>query len=169
MLVAEYPGYGHSTGSPTERSIGDAVRAAYDWASKDPRIDPGSIFAYGRSLGGGAATELAATRPVRALILQSSFTSVPALAWQFFVPGFLVRDRFDNLAKLRRLHVPLLVLHGEQDRVVPIEQGRELARSVDKGEFLALPCGHNDCADAWPAIRSFLDRRRLVGTGRRAR
>ena len=156
-LLLEYPGYGHSTGRPSERSINEAAAAAYDWALGDSRIHSERIVPYGRSLGGGPAVRLAADRKSRALILESSFTSVADFAAQFLAPAFLVRDRFDSLATLSSFRAPLLVLHGSRDQVVPIAHGRALAAAVAGAKFFELPCGHNDCPRPWALIRAFLD------------
>lgn len=113
---------------------------------------------YGRSLGGGAACILATSRPVAALILESSFTSVRALGRQLLVPGFLIRDPFDNLVALRSYRGPLLVLHGDRDEVIPVEHGRQLAAAVPVAEFAVLTCGHNDCPRSWETIMTFLSK-----------
>jgi pimeloyl-ACP methyl ester carboxylesterase len=156
VLLVEYPGYGRSAGSPSEASIGAAVLAAYDWARASSRVDPARIIPYGRSLGGGAACIVAAHRPVAALILESSFTSIRPFAKQFLLPGFLVRDPFDNIAALRSYRGPLLVLHGADDQIIPIAHGRALAASVRGAEFIVMPCGHNNCQRAWDQVLHFL-------------
>ncbi len=157
VLLVEYPGYGGTPGSPSERSIVTTSLAAYDWAIHDSRIDSSRMVIYGRSLGGGAATQLAIRRPVAALVLESAFTSVRPLAARFLVPGFLVRDPFDNLKALRDFRGPLLVMHGLRDDIVPPDQGRALAKAVPGSTFLPLPCGHNDCTRPWPEIFDWLD------------
>jgi fermentation-respiration switch protein FrsA (DUF1100 family) len=156
VLLAEYPGYGAAPGSPSEASIVRSMIALYDWAAKDPRIDPTRIVAYGRSLGGGAAARLAIERPVAALILESAFTSVADFAARFMAPTFLVRDPFDNRAALRKYRGPMLVIHGRHDTIVSIAHGRELATLVPGSRFHEVECGHNDCPREWDAIRAFL-------------
>jgi len=156
VLLVEYPGYGGSPGSPSESSITDVVRAAFDWAAADHRIDSKRIVAYGRSLGGGAAARLAADRNVAALILEASFTSVADFAARLLAPGFLIRDRFDNRAALASYRGPLLVIHGTDDTIVPIAQGRVLSTLVPGARFHEIDCGHNDCPREWPVIRAFL-------------
>ena len=156
VLLVEYPGYGRAPGSPSEKSIMDATRALYDWAASDPRVDAKRIVAYGRSLGGGAAAQLAVDRPVAALILESAFTSVADFAARFMAPAFLVRDRFDSRKALASYRGPLLVIHGNQDTIVPFAHGRELAAIVPGTHFRELPCGHNDCPQDWKTILEFL-------------
>ena len=156
VLLVEYPGYGRSAGNPSEASIRETILAAYDWAKNAPEVDPTRIVPYGRSLGGGAACILATSRPVAALILESSFTSVCALGSRLLVPRFLIRDPFDNLVALRTYRGPLLVLHGARDEVVPVAHGRQLAATVPGAEFELLTCGHNDCPRSWETIMQFL-------------
>ena len=156
VLLLEYPGYGGAPGSPSEASIRAAALAAYDWAAADPLIDKDRIIPWGRSLGGGAAAAIAQERPVTALIMESAFTSVRPLAARYLLPGWMVRDPFDNLRALREYRGPLLVLHGTADRIVPIAEGRALAAAVPGAKFHEMPCGHNDCERPWDTIRAFL-------------
>ncbi len=156
-LLVEYPGYGRCAGSPSEGAVVAAALAAYDWARTDSRVDTARIVAYGRSLGGGAATALAARRRVAALVLESSFTSIPDVAGLRGPARWLVFDRFDNLAELKRWHGPLLVLHGRRDDVIPFELGTRLAAAVPGARFVEMPCGHNDCPRPWDTVLAFLD------------
>jgi len=156
VLLVEYPGYGRSAGKPSEQSVKATILAAHDWAMSDPRVDAARVVAYGRSLGGAAAAQLAAERRISGIILESSFTSVRPLAARFLVPGFLVRDPFDNIKALRDFRGPMLVLHGLADQIIPISEGRALAAAVSGAELHELPCGHNDCPSQWGIIRAFL-------------
>jgi pimeloyl-ACP methyl ester carboxylesterase len=162
VLLVEFPGYGRSGGAPSQRSVTAAVLAAFDWARQQPSVDATRIIAYGRSVGGGAATALAGERPVAAMILESTFTSVPVFARRFGAPGLLVRDRFDNLAAVRRFTKPLLILHGEHDEIIPVAQGRALHAAQPSSEFHLMPCGHNDCEPPWAAIEHFLAKHQLL-------
>lgn len=157
VLLLEFPGYAGTPGSPSEASLVAAARAAFDWAVKDPRIDSSKIVSYGRSVGSGPASQLAATRAVAGLVLESGFTSVRPLAARFLVPGFLVRDPFDNLAALRRYRGPLIVFHGTGDRVIPLTHGEALAAAVPGAILVTRPCGHNDCPRPWGQLIPWLD------------
>jgi uncharacterized protein len=161
-LLVEYPGYGRSTGVPTQTSITDASLAAYDWAVKQPGVDPKRIVAHGRSLGGGAACALASKRNLAGLILESTFTSVRPFARSFRAPGFLVRDPFDNLAVVKAFRGPVMILHGAHDEVIPVQHGRELAAAAPQAELHLLQCGHNDCPKPWDLIGAFLKRNGLI-------
>jgi len=156
ISLVEYPGYGQSTGKPSEASIRRAMVAAYDRLLERPDVDPQRVVGYGRSLGGGAVCALARDRPLAALILESSFTSVPPLARRLGVPRFLVLDRFDNEAVVRDFSGPVLVLHGVRDPVIPIEHARELARVAADSRMIEMPCGHNDCPRDWDDVTDFL-------------
>jgi len=165
VLLVEYPGYGRAPGSPSEQSITESVLALYDWAANNPRVDAKRIVAYGRSLGGGAAARLAVNRPVAALILESTFTSVADFAAGYMAPAFLVRDRFDSRKTLASYRGPLLVIHGVNDTLVPVAHGRELASLVPGAQVVELNCGHNDCPRDWRTIGKFLGDLQVLSTG----
>jgi pimeloyl-ACP methyl ester carboxylesterase len=142
VLLVEYPGYGRSTGSPSEQSIRAAMDGAYDRVAADPRVDPDRIFGFGQSLGGGAICLLARDRPLRALILQSTFTSLDTFAASYWAPSFLLRDHFDNLSVAKRFQGPMLVIHGRDDRLIPWKQGFRLASASGHAVFRLYDCGH---------------------------
>jgi fermentation-respiration switch protein FrsA (DUF1100 family) len=156
VLLVEYPGYGRSQGRPSQKTITHVMLAAYDAVVRRPEVDRERIVAYGRSLGGGAAAVLATQRPVAALILESSFTSVAALARRFGLPRFLVRDPFDNVAAVSSFSGPVLLLHGTEDEVIPSSHSVALQEAAGSALLKLLPCGHNDCPNAWPEIKRFL-------------
>ena len=162
VLLVEYPGYGRSKGQPTQASVTGAVLAAYDWARDQSDIDGDRVIAYGRSLGGAAATALAGARPVAALILESTFSRAQDFARRFGAPGLLVRDRFDNLEGVHRLKAPLLILHGTQDRIVPVAHAQALHAAQPVSELVLMPCGHNDCPRPWSTIERFLRQHALL-------
>jgi uncharacterized protein len=142
VLLVEYPGYGRSTGSPSEASIRVAMDAAYDRLASDPRVDRARILGFGQSLGGGAVCLLSLDRPLRAIILESTFPSLAIFTSRYAAPSFLLRDRFDNLSAVRRFAGPLLVIHGRQDRLIPWPEGRRLALASPRATFRLYECGH---------------------------
>ena len=162
VLLVEFPGYGRSEGAPSEASITAAALSAFDWAARQKHVDASRIVAHGRSLGGAAATFVAAKRPVAALVLESTFTSVRSFAHRFLVPEFFVRDPFDSLALLRTYAGPALLFHGDRDDIIPFAHGEALARAARGGRFHRLSCGHNDCPAQWAAIRGFLIEHSIV-------
>lgn len=169
VLLVEYPGYGRSAGSPSQASVTEALVAGFDRLAGRPEVDGARIMGMGRSLGGGAICALARERPLRALLLQSTFTSVRAFAARFLVPPFMVRDPFDNLAVVRAFDGPILVVHGTDDAVIPYHHGRRLASATPRATFRSYRCGHNDCPPDWRGylgeVSDFLKDEGLLGPG----
>ena len=131
VLLFDYRGYGRSDGSPDEPGTYADARAAYRFLVETKRIPPQSLVIFGESLGAAVATQLALEQPVRALVLESPFTSIADMAraaYPFLPPvRGLIRTRYETLAKAGRLEMPLLVLHGERDGIVPLAQENLLA------------------------------------------
>ncbi len=152
VLLVEFPGYGRSTGTPTQQSIRQAFLQAYDRMVTRSDVDPDRVVLMGRSLGGGAICDLAARRPSAALILMSTFTCLRALSWRFLAPGFLVRDPFDNLSVIRGYEKPLLVIHGSRDGLIPHSQGARLAEAARNGRLITYDADHADCPPDWPVF-----------------
>jgi fermentation-respiration switch protein FrsA (DUF1100 family) len=149
VLIFDYPGYGKSEGSPSEKGCYQAADAAYDWLIKDKQFAPKNVILYGESLGGGVATELASRRDHRALVLIKTFTSLPDVAQSLYpwVPvRWLMSNRFDSLSRINRCNRPVFVTHGDADRLIPYEQGRRLfAAANEPKQFLPMPgVEHND-------------------------
>ncbi len=150
LLLVEYPGYGRSEGMPSQRTVMEAVTAGYDWLVDRSDIDSTRIVTMGRSLGGGPAVALAEQRSVRAIILQSPFSSVGAIAWSAYrLPPFLVLDRFDNRRALASFEGPVLIVHGRSDEVIPHKNGVILAEAAENAELITLECRHSDCPPSW--------------------
>jgi pimeloyl-ACP methyl ester carboxylesterase len=151
-LLVEYPGYGHSAGAPSRRSIREVFGLGYDWLVSEGGVANDRIVAYGRSIGGGVATDLTRDRPVRALALQSTFSSAASFARGMLLPAFLVRDRFDNAGALAEFQGPVLLMHGVEDEVIAYAHAETLA-SVRTGLGITqIGCGHNDCLSVWSSI-----------------
>jgi fermentation-respiration switch protein FrsA (DUF1100 family) len=166
VLLFDYRGYGRSEGSPDEEGTYRDGRAAYRWLVEQRGVSPDRLVLFGESIGSAVALDLAVSRPCRALVLEAPFTSVPDMARVVlpFLPRAFVRTQYDNLAKVGRLRVPLLVLHGDRDEVVPFSQGRRLFEAAPEPKrFFAIPgAGHNDTylvgGDAyWNTVGEFLE------------
>lgn len=149
VLLVEYPGYGRSQGTPSRKSIADAFTAAYDMLAARPDADMNHIILLGRSIGGGAVCDLAAKRPSAAIILMSTFTSARSFAPKYLIPGFLIRDPFDNLAVVRKYENPVLIIHGKYDELIPYEHGKKLCQAAKNGKLITYSSGHNDCPPDW--------------------
>lgn len=168
VLLVEFPGYGRSQGKPSLETVREAFVAAYDHLASRKEVDGSRIVLMGRSLGGGAACELAARRPSAALVLLSTFTSVRALTYKYLAPPFLVRDPFDNLAVVKEYSGPVLVVHGRRDGVIPYRHGTALHKAAANGEMIPYDAGHNDCPPDWRVftkdVKDFLMRKRLLSS-----
>ncbi len=149
VFIFGYRGYGKSEGRPNENGVYLDALAAYDYLTSRPDIERNKIVLFGRSLGGAVAVELATRRPCSGLILECTFTSARDIAKSSFgfIPVHLfLKTKFDSIKKITRLHVPLLVIHGGQDRTVPIRLGKKLFEAANEPkEFYEISgADHND-------------------------
>ena len=145
LCMPDYRGYGGSTGSPTEDGLYRDAEATLSWL----RDRGASSFIYlGESLGTGVAVELARRQPPRALILQSGFSSCVAVAqnvYPFLPVGLLMTDRYDSAAKIGEIGCPVLMIHGEDDRTIPMRYGRALFEAARKPkEWLTIAGAHHN-------------------------
>jgi hypothetical protein len=131
QLLVDYRGYGQSRGGwPSEAKVYEDAEAAWNWLRAQRGVPPGRTFIYGHSLGGAIAADLAVKHPEAAgLVIESSFTSMAAMGelnYGFLPIGTVLDQRFDTVGKIAGLKIPLLILHGTQDRKIPWQMGREL-------------------------------------------
>ena len=148
VLVVDYPGYGGSGGRATEPALYAAAEAGYGTLATRPGVDPQRIYIYGRSLGSAVAFYTAARRPVAGLILESPFTSAAAMAKHHYglFPRFLLHLSLDNLTTVKRVACPILLFHGDADRLVPTAMGMAVAIAAPGPVEVVLlhGSGHND-------------------------
>ncbi|MFC1735963.1 alpha/beta hydrolase [Candidatus Hydrogenedentota bacterium] len=146
-LIFDYRGYGESKGKPTEKGTYDDAMAAWDYLRKERDIPSEDIVIFGRSLGGAVAAWIAARTEPRALVLESTFTSVPDLAGEVypFLPGkLLCRFSYDTEALIGRMKCPVLVVHSPEDDIIPFSHGEALFTSASTPkEFLRIRGDHN--------------------------
>jgi uncharacterized protein len=168
VLLAEYRGYGGNSGVPCEQGLFTDGWAALDFLARSG-IGSERIVLWGESLGSGVAVYLAATRRIAALVLEAPFTSVTACAkrrYPFLPVALLLRDRFDSMSRIAGVTAPLLVLHGERDRVVPARHGRALvaAATAPKEGWFCPHANHVDLAEfgGLDAAIDFIERRICV-------
>jgi fermentation-respiration switch protein FrsA (DUF1100 family) len=148
VLLFDYRGYGRSTGRPDEQGTYRDARAALAALVGRPGVDRERVFYLGESLGGAVALALAVERPPHGLILQSTFTSIrdAARAHYPFIPTVLIPDAYPSLRLISRLTVPLLVLHGDRDEIVPLAHGQALFEAASEPRRIRVfaGLGHND-------------------------
>ncbi|HEX3551688.1 MAG TPA: alpha/beta hydrolase [Thermoanaerobaculia bacterium] len=164
FLAVDFPGYGRSTGTPSEEGLMATGDAAVAWARELQAGRP--VVACGWSLGAAVAIGAAARHPegVNALIALSPWTTLAEVAVGIF-PEFAVkamlRERYDSRAAAREVRVPALVIHGELDDLIPVEQGKEIAAVLGgPARWVPVPrTGHNDLLGrpvVWQEIGAFL-------------
>ncbi len=135
VLLFDYPGYGKSTGKPTEESCYASGDAAYQWIVNEQKIAPNRVILCGESLGGGTAVELATRHDHRALVLIYTFTSLPDAAkfhFRLLPVHTLMQTRFDNLSKIGRCPRPVFFVHGTADNVVPFNHSEQLYAAANE-------------------------------------
>ncbi len=153
----EYPGYDGADGKPSFDSLSEAATVAYDWLAQRPEIDATRMVGVGYSMGGGMIGELSKRRPLAALALLSTYTSIADMANRFALPSVLVRIPFDNAARVAEFKGPVLIQHGRRDTVIPFRYGEKLAAIAgNRGTFLPMDCGHAGCDFAKTIFRSTL-------------
>ena len=163
VLAFDYRGYGRSEGQPSEAGILADARAARAWLAAREKIREQDVVLMGQSLGGAVAVDLAARDGAKALVLESTFDSLPDVAACRF-PALPVRwlmwTRFDSAALIGKYHGPLLQVHGGADTIVPLACGRRLFSAANEPkQFLLLPHhGHNDGLpmEYYDALSAFL-------------
>ena len=149
VLLVDYRGYGGNPGTPTEDGLAADSRAARAYLAGRTDVDASRIVYFGESLGTAVAVGLAVEHPPAAIVLRSPFTSIADVGqhhYPFLPVRLLLRDRFAAIDRIRRIHVPLLVIAGGRDRIVPIDYSRRLYEAaVAPKTLLVLPdADHND-------------------------
>ena len=143
LIVYDYPGYGLSSGKPTEKGCYEAIDEVYSFVVDELKRSPGSILVWGRSLGTGPSCYLASKEKVAGILLETPFlsafrtvTEIPFLPW----------DHFNNLARISSIKCPSLVIHGKRDEIVPFRHGKRIHELLpNPKEFLKLDeASHND-------------------------
>jgi fermentation-respiration switch protein FrsA (DUF1100 family) len=127
------------------------ARAALAYLRSRPEVDPRRIAYFGESLGAGVAVRLASEETPAALILRSPFTSLADIAsvhYSLVPASLLLRDRYPSIDTIRKITVPLLVIAGSDDRIVPLEESRRLFEAANEPKQLLVidSAGHNDLA-----------------------
>jgi len=132
LFLLEYRGYGGNNGSPTEKGFYEDSETALNYLVQQG-VKPSKIALFGESLGTGVATKLASQHQFCALILQSPFTSLTSVS-QYHYPWFILKpwDQFNSLERIKKIHAPLLILHGTKDRIVPYAQALTLFQEANK-------------------------------------
>lgn len=153
LLTVDYRGYGKSTGgAPTEAKVYEDAEASWDYLIKQKNSDPKRTFIFGHSLGSAIAIDLATHHPEAAgLIAESNFTSLIDMGrreYPYIPVEFLLNQRFDSLSKISQLKIPLLLIHGTWDKLVPYQMSQRLFERAPQPKFLKLIEGGAHSNDA---------------------
>jgi fermentation-respiration switch protein FrsA (DUF1100 family) len=163
VFMHSYRGFSGSSGTPSETKIVTDALMAYD-ELKRLGPDDSEIIVYGESLGSAVAVQVAANRNPGGLVLESPFSSavdVGSYLYPYLPVFLLLRDRFDSLRYIGKIKAPLLVIHGEDDRIIPARFGRKLfaAAPPPKTAYFVDDATHYTLYEhgAFDRVRSFLD------------
>lgn len=147
VLLFDYRGYGGNPGSPSEDGLAADARAAQAWLAEQSGVD--QIVYFGESLGAAVAVGLAVQRPPAALVLRSPFTSLADVAsvhYRWLPVRRLLLDRYPSIERIASVHVPVLVIAGDRDDIVPEQLSRRLYDAANEPKlYVVVPgAGHND-------------------------
>jgi hypothetical protein len=174
VFMLNYRRYGGSEGRPTEARIAADAISAHD-CLRGQGVAPYDIVAYGESLGTAVATRLSLQRAVKALVLEAPFTSiveVGKLLWKGFPLDIIMVDQYRTIDRIAEVTVPLCILHGGRDEIIPLDQARRVFHKANEPKSMTvLPAaGHNDLFEkgAWEKIELFLESLRPVPVAAKA-
>jgi len=147
VFAVDYRGYGQSGGTPSEKGLYEDGRASWQYLTGKLNVPAEHIILAGRSLGCAVAAQLGGEVKAAGLVLETPFTSAPDLARTFYpwLPiGFLMRTKLDTLSRIRRIHLPLLIIRAGEDEIVPAAMAEEIFSAAHEPKiFVTLPGGHN--------------------------
>lgn len=147
VLTIDYRGFGKSEGSPSEQGLYADARGALAFLEKES-VSNKDVIVFGKSIGTGPAVQMATEMAVRGVILESPYSSIAAvLRWLIKIPlGFIIKDKFESIAKIGQINTPLLVIVAEADRLIPPQDSLLLfAKANEPKELLSIPKAvHND-------------------------
>ncbi len=145
-FIIDYRGYGQSEGRPGEKGLYEDGEAAYQYLTGTRGLSADEILAFGESLGGVVAIQLASRRPVRGLITVNTFTSVKEMSREHypFIPTFFIRTRLDAFSKIKDVPCPKLVMHSRDDDIVPFRLGEKLFRQAGEPKRFVEMHGHHN-------------------------
>jgi len=162
VFMLNYRRCGGSGGRPTEKRVTADAVSAYDYL-RGLGVAPHDIVLYGESLGTAVATRLCLQREAQALVLEAPFTSVVdvgKLMWPLLPLQYIMVDQYRTIDRIGQVRVPLFIIHGGRDAVIPLDQARRVLHAANAPKTLSLVprAGHNDLFEqgAWARVRDFL-------------
>ena len=137
FLIISWRGFSGNSGKPSEHGLYKDGKSAIVWL-KNIGLEDKDIILYGESLGTGIATEIAQNKNFAGLILETPFTSMIDAAknvYPYIPVGFLLKDRYENDKKIKNINIPLLVMHGEKDQIIPFKMGKKIYEIANKPKY----------------------------------
>ncbi len=137
FLIISWRGFSGNSGKPTEKGLYEDGKSTIDWL-KNIGLSDKDIVLYGESLGTGIATHIAQNRKFAGLVLETPFTSMVDAAknvYPYIPVGILLKDRYENEKKIKHINIPVLVMHGEADQIVPFKMGKKIYEIANKPKY----------------------------------
>ena len=163
FLIIAWRGFSGNNGKPSEQGLYEDGKSAIDWLIKKG-VSEKNLILYGESLGTGVATHLAQNKSFAGIILETPFTSMIDAAKKFYpyIPvKFLLKDKFENYKKIKKINIPVLVMHGEADQIVPFEMGKKIYEIANQPKYSYFTKYDNHMMeydkDLLTALNKFLD------------
>jgi len=141
FLIVAYRGFSGNEGKPSETGLYDDARSTLDWLKKQG-VREDNIILYGESLGTGVSVEVAQNKKFAGIILESPFTSMVDAGkfYYFYLPvSLLLKDRYETVKKLKNIKIPILVMHGKKDKIVPFHMGQKVFEKANEPKFSYFP------------------------------
>ncbi len=141
FLILAWRGFSGNSGKPNEKGLYDDAKSAVNWL-KSNGINEEKIILYGESLGTAVAIEIAQNKKFAGIVLESPFTSMLEMGkkyYSFFPVSLLLKDRYESINKIKNINIPILVMHGKKDRIVPFEMGNKIYDSANSPKFYYFP------------------------------
>ena len=137
FLIISWRGFSGNSGKPTEKGLYEDGKSTIDWL-KNIGLSDKDIVIYGESLGTGIATHIAQNRKFAGLVLETPFTSMVDAAkdvYPYIPVGILLKDRYENEKKIKHINIPILVMHGQADQIVPFKMGKKIYEIANKPKY----------------------------------
>jgi len=141
ILLISWRGFSGNKGKPTEKNLYHDAEEAIKWLNNRGAISK-NIILYGESLGTGVATELGTSNAFGGIILESPFTSIANAAkiyYPYLPVNIILKDRYDSIGKIKNITIPILIMHGKKDNIVPQKMGLELYEKANQPKFSYFP------------------------------
>ena len=163
FLIIAYRGFSGNKGKPTERGLYEDALSALKWLKTNYSIKDKDIIIYGESLGTSISIEVSQNKKYSGIILESPFTSMTDAAKHYYpyLPvSLLLKDKYDSIEKIKNINIPILVMHGKKDKIIPFEMGKKIFESANQPKFFYSPDNDdhmmNYDENLLKAIKSFL-------------